>query len=139
MRYIDGLAGVPLTLLALAGCGQPPAPPRPAVAAAADPASETVRIAMNEFRFTPQMLTLKAGQPYRLVLVNEGSGKHDLTAPAFFRAARAAPAPEGGTIVLAPGESATIDIRPETAGTYDTTCSMFLHSLFGMDGAIKVE
>lgn len=134
-----------LVALSVAACGHaPPAatevPPARAVGPADLAGAEEVTVVLSDFQFAPARIVLMENRPYRLHLINRGSGKHDLTAPAFFRTVRSAQAlPAEGRIVLGAGEEASLGIIPAAKGTYPFECSVFLHSLFGMEGAFVVD
>jgi uncharacterized cupredoxin-like copper-binding protein len=102
-----------------------------------------VEIALANFKFTPTMIALKAGQPVTLHFVNNGSGGHDFTAPEFFKAATMDAATRAklgkkGRIDLSAGENADVTLTPK-AGTYKVKCGHFLHAGFGMTGTITVS
>lgn len=104
--------------------------------------AQRIAIALSDFKFTPKTLSLRHGQAYRLHLTNTGSGGHNFSAPAFFRAATIAPEDTAaivkGGVDLKKGESREIRLIP-TAGRYKLKCTHFLHSGFGMKGQIVVE
>ncbi len=101
-----------------------------------------VNIELSNFDFTPKTLTLHHGQPYRLRLSNTGSGSHNFSSPAFFKAATIAPedaaAVAKGGIDLKKGESRDVRIVP-ARGRYKLKCTHFMHSAFGMKGKIVVD
>jgi plastocyanin len=115
------------------------------VLATATPAQQparTVHVQLSSFKFRPQTLRLRAGEPIVLHLVNTGSGGHNFVAPRFFAAARVAPESSGrinrGGIEV-PSRSA-VDVRLIPArGTYRLRCTHTLHSTFGMRGSIVVN
>ena len=113
-----------------------------APATAQEPRPATVTVTMENFKFTPPAVQLKAGVPAVLHLVNTASGGHSFSAPQFFAAARIAPASQAlvhGGIVEVPKHSAVdIDLTP-AAGEYPLKCSHTLHSAFGMKGTIIVR
>lgn len=111
-----------ITLLALPLPAHADAPPR-------------VEIVLSNFAFTPETIRLKAGQPVTLHFVNDGSGGHNFAAPEFFKGVAGV---KGGKIELAKGESRDVTLTPR-AGTYTVKCTHFLHTSFGMKGAIVVE
>lgn len=119
-----------LAALALTGSGPAFAQP------AASPATRI--ITLTSYAFSPSPLRLAAGRPVTLTLMNQAGKSHNFTAPAFFARARilAGSAPRG-RIELKGGTSASITLVP-AAGTYKVHCSHFLHSGFGMNGAIIV-
>jgi uncharacterized cupredoxin-like copper-binding protein len=102
-----------------------------------------VEVRLTNFAFTPDKIELKAGQPYRLHLVNAASGSHNFDAAQFFAAAQVAPSDQAklakGTIELKGGETADIRLVTPAAGSYKLRCSHFLHSTFGMTGEIMVR
>jgi uncharacterized cupredoxin-like copper-binding protein len=102
---------------------------------------EAITIRLTNFAFTPEQLHLRVGVPVRLHLVNDSSGGHSFSAPAFFGAGAypsGAP-PRDGTVEIAAGASVDITVVPHSAGTYKVECTHFLHSLFGMTGTIMVD
>lgn len=104
-------------------------------------AARTVTVKMTDFDFTPSTVAFEAGQPAKLVLVNDGTGRHDFSASAFFAAAslrQGSAAPANGKVAVDKGKSAEIDLVPGAAGTYPLTCTEFLHEMFGMTGTITV-
>lgn len=102
-----------------------------------------VEIRLTNFAFTPDKIELKAGQAYRLHIVNAASGGHNFDAAQFFAAAQVAPSDAGkiakGTIELKGGDSADIRLVAPAAGSYKLHCSHFMHSTFGMTGEIVVR
>ena len=103
--------------------------------------AETVTVRMAEYCFVPAQLSLRHGQPYRLVLVNEGREHHEFTAPEFFRKAeigdRSVLVAGAKEVALQPGETKTLRLVAPVPGRYPLTCAD--HDTFGMDGAIIVE
>jgi uncharacterized cupredoxin-like copper-binding protein len=134
----------------LSACAHETAPSgRPAAALGTDwSQAELIDVVMTDFRFTPDVLRLRQGRPYRLHLENRGSGVHNISAGSFFKTAAvradapvagAGEAVTGDTVRLAKGETKDVYMIPMTPGSYDFDCSEFLHSLFGMTGNIVVE
>jgi len=159
MSRVPIIAVLPL-LAALAACGAPQdrfgAPEsaaavsqRAAAVSAADwSKAEDVTVTLDEFSFTPDALTFRAGRAYRLTLVNAGGGAHTFTAPEFFRAvAMRPPGPGQGahgeapleSVALGEGESRTLEFVAAIPGTYELKCERPLHSTFGMHGTITIE
>ena len=103
--------------------------------------AETLTVRVSEYRFVPAQLTLRHGQPYRLVLVNDGREHHEFTAPEFFRNAeirdRSVLVADGNEVALKGGETKTVELVAPPRGRYRLTCAD--HDTFGMDGAIAVE
>ena len=103
-------------------------------------AAVVVTIRLSNFAFDPHQVRLHSGVPVTLHLVNDSSGGHNFSAPAFF-AASAYPSgtpPLGGKVEVAARESVDITVVPGAAGTYRVECTHFLHSLFGMTSSITV-
>jgi uncharacterized cupredoxin-like copper-binding protein len=129
------IVGSALAIVLVAGLGVVQANAQPAPA-------RTVTVTLSSFAFEPEHLTLKAGVPVRLRLVNDSSGAHDFSAPAFFAASSFPPgtaAPKDGGVDVAGHDTVEINLVPRTAGTYRLTCTHFLHGLFGMHGSIEVS
>jgi plastocyanin len=104
--------------------------------------AQRVEVALSSFKFAPATLQLRAGQPVILHLVNTGSGGHDFSAPAFFKAAQLRPQDAakltGGAVDVDGHGSADVALVP-TAGTYPLRCTHAFHSTFGMKGSIVVR
>jgi uncharacterized cupredoxin-like copper-binding protein len=121
----------------------------PARVAAADwSQAETVEVALSEYEFSPANLTLEAGQPYRLVMRNEGTSTHTFTSPGFYRAIAAQKLVSGNDEQALPyieqteissGSSKELFFLPVRTGTYPMECSVFLHESFGMHGEITIR
>lgn len=104
-------------------------------------ATETITVRLSNFAFDPEHIRLKAGVPVRLRLVNESSGGHDFSAPAFFSASSILPggsAPSNGEMAVESHRTVEIALIPRTPGTYRVECTHFLHSFFGMHGTVEV-
>ncbi len=109
----------------------------------AQAATQQLDIALTNFAFTPDALNLKVGQPYRLHLVNSGSSNHNFAAADFFAtvtvASPDASKVQDGAVEVPKNTSVDITFTPTKAGTYDLTCSHFMHTTFGMKGQITVQ
>lgn len=107
------------------------------------PAEQTVTVELSSFKFTPATLTLQHGRNYRLHLSNTASGGHNFVAKEFFAASTVAPEDRGkigkGRVDVARGQSIDIRLIPNTVGIYKLRCSHFMHSTFGMTGAIVIQ
>lgn len=108
---------------------------------------ETITIELTEFAFTPKDLTLEAGQPYVLEVVNSGEVKHEFTAEDFFRTVATRKAETAESEVKVPffteievfaGKSVEIFLIPLIPGTYDLVCEIEGHYEAGMFGTITV-
>ena len=102
--------------------------------------ARTVDIRLSSFRFTPETIQLRAGEPVILRLTNSSSGGHDFSAPEFFaRASVAAGAAsiEEGEIDVPSHRTVVVRLVP-ARGNYRLRCTHLLHSTFGMRGRIVV-
>lgn len=112
----------------------------PAASAAQDAGrTRTVEVQLSSFDFTPSTITLRAGQPITLHLVNSASGGHNFAAPQLFAAATGVSGPvRNGTIEVRGHQSVDVRLTP-ARGHYRLRCTHTLHSTFGMRGEIVVE
>lgn len=102
-------------------------------------APRVIEVRLSNFDFSPSAITLAAGRPVVLHLVNAGGGGHNFSAPQFFAAAASVSGPVRRGAVEVPGHQ-SVDIRLTPArGTYRLRCTHTLHSAFGMNGQIRVE
>jgi plastocyanin len=126
------------SLIALALIGLAPL----ASASAQAPQPATVTVTMQNFKFEPSTVQLRAGVPTILHLVNNAGGGHSFTAPEFFAASKIAPASqklvEGGKVEVAKHSAVDVALTP-AAGEYPLKCSHTLHATFGMKGSIVVR
>lgn len=131
-----------MSALFLAACGTPdkivraPAPPDIDWNKA-----DTMTVKLSDFEFSPDHLSLRVRTPVRLVLVNDGSGDHDFSAPEFFQAVMYRPGSvvsAKGNIMVGENQTKEVDLLPIATGTYKLECTEFLHRLFGMTGTIQV-
>ncbi len=108
---------------------------------------KTVTIDMSEFAFTPKDITLEAGQPYILEVINTGKVKHEFTAEDFFRTVATRKAETAESEVKVPffteievfaGKKADLYIIPLIPGTYILVCEIEGHFEAGMFGTITV-
>jgi uncharacterized cupredoxin-like copper-binding protein len=121
----------------------------PARVAAADwSQAETVEVALSEYEFSPATLSFEAGEPYLLVLRNEGTSTHTFTSPGFYRAIAAQKLVAGNDeqalpyieqIEIPSGSSKGLYFLPVRKGTYALECAVFLHESFGMHGEITIR
>jgi uncharacterized cupredoxin-like copper-binding protein len=143
LRSFTALALLVPTLV-LGACASRPSAPDPMQPAAASidwSTAKTMTVKLTDFDFVPSDLTFDAAQPVKLVLVNDGSDRHDFSAPTFFAAAalrQGSAGPAGGKVAVDKGQSTEIDLVPGAPGKYPLTCTEFLHELFGMTGTITV-
>lgn len=110
---------------------------------------ETITINMSEYEYSFDDLVLKANQPYKLELINDGEKKHYFTAPEFYKsiATRKIQSNKDGEIKapylhaveLMVGGQLDLYFVPVTAGTYDVFCTIKDHREDGMDATITVK
>jgi len=105
------------------------------------PAAQTVTVRLSNFDFAPAKFRLRVGVPVHLQLINDSTGGHDFSAPAFFAASTLVSGlpPRDGTVEVPPKGSVDLTVVPRALGTYKVECTHFMHSLFGMSGTISVE
>jgi uncharacterized cupredoxin-like copper-binding protein len=113
--------------------------------------SAMIRIELTEYALTPALVTLRAGKPVTLRVVNLGRMTHMFASP--YLASRnleveggemEVDAPSGIKYVkLRPGTSAEIKFTPEARGKFEMECDMKhagrLHRDLGMKGEVVVE
>ncbi|MBF0283225.1 MAG: cupredoxin domain-containing protein [Magnetococcales bacterium] len=110
--------------------------------------AEVVTLKLDEHSYSPNKVTLKAGQPYKLVLKDEGEEKHYFTAPEFFKAIATRKVEVGLAEIKAPYFKA-FELKPKgeltlffvavTKGTYTPYCSIEDHRKKGMEATIVIE
>ena len=100
-------------------------------AAACGGQQNAATITLSEFTIRPKGVTLKAGQPATLTLVNGGKVEHNLK---LDPAVTDTPFPE----VLKPGERATVSFVPKATGAFQYACTIPGHAPAGMTGTVTV-
>ncbi len=112
-----------------------------------DATAKVVPIELKEMSFTPSSVTLEAGKPYVLKLVNKGKVKHEFSAGQFFRASAnrkvssesgAVKVPFFTEIEVLPGKTAEVFVIPVIPGTFKMLCELPGHLEAGMSGKITV-
>lgn len=96
--------------------------------------SGSATVVLEDYRFTPNRLDVKAGVPITLQLTNKGSEQHDLNFPSLHM-----PALEGVESILDPGQTRTITLEFDQPGTHTFICSLPGHAAAGMTGAVYVS
>lgn len=96
--------------------------------------SGAVEISMYEMRFAPNQIYADVGVPLTVRLSNVGNVRHDLAFPSL-----SMPHLQGLESNLGPGESRTITLRFDEAGTYTFICALPGHAASGMTGAVFVR
>lgn len=90
--------------------------------------ASTVVVTATELAFDPSVITIPAGQPVNLTLVNDGRVFHDLTVPALDL-----------QLGAQPGEEVTGSVTVTERGRYELYCSVPGHAQGGMRGTLVVE
>lgn len=104
-----------------------------------------VAITVDNDRFTPSRITLRAGRPYTLTIRNRSDRKHNFAAKTFFGLARVAPQDSGwvtdNKVDLAPGQTARLRIiAPDTPNAvYDYRSTNLLDAAEKLKGKIYVR
>ena len=109
----------------------------------------TVTVLLQEYSFTPSNLSFRAGVPYKLEIVNNGTSKHYFTAAAFFKAIATRKvqsnadgeikAPYFLALEVFPGRSLDLYFIPVKRGCYPLLCTIEGHAEHGMTGSIVIE
>ena len=86
------------------------------------------QISATEMAFTPDELTLQAGEPLNVTVANDGDVFHDFDLPAA-----------DVHLNLDPGEQATAAITIDQPGAYQATCTVPGHANAGMTLSIDVR
>ena len=99
-------------------------------------------VLLRPWAYEPNPIRLPAGQPVRLLFVNQSPTTMAFGARAFFRASRLRPRDADivarGGFRLAPGESRGVDLVAPP-GHYRARSFTLLHRLLGMSAEIIVE
>jgi uncharacterized cupredoxin-like copper-binding protein len=109
-----------------------------------------VKIELKDAGFAPREVRLKAGQPYRLTLLNTGTNAHYFNAPEFFEsiAARKAQVPRYAEIKAAhfskfelfpAGGTMELWFIPLEKGRFRAFCHLGNHAEMGVEGWLVVE
>jgi plastocyanin len=144
-RHFRRAGLVCLSILPLAAChNAPPATDmaRQAAASSVDwNAAPAVIVRITDFAFDPKSLSLRAGAPVRIMLVNDSASEHVFSAPAFLAASsfgpQSTPVADGGVSITA-HQTREVDLVPAKPGSYPLECTELLHAMLGMTGSIEV-
>lgn len=129
--------GMMVWMALLAGCASGP---------------KKIEIETKNMAFSTKQITLKAGVPVRLFLVNNDTVVHDFsvdTIPVDVTAQTANPDPAEHThagekepdlhVAVLAGEKGWVEFTPMAAGTYTFYCSVSGHMAGGMQGTLVVK
>lgn len=97
-------------------------------ASAPVPGAPTFEVTATDLQFDPTTLTITAGVPVNLTLVNDGKAFHDLTIPSL-----------DFMLDAEPGERTTGSLTVDAPGTYEWVCSVPGHAQAGMRGNLTVR
>ncbi len=104
--------------------------------------SREYEIVLSNLDIQPETIRLKAGEPVRLRLINNGTIPHGFSAGDFFAKSDIRPREKAlvarGPIQVGPGDTREILLVPAT-GRYSASCSNFYHWIVGMRARIIVE
>ncbi|MBI3805959.1 MAG: cupredoxin domain-containing protein [Nitrospirae bacterium] len=109
---------------------------------ACDGSMQTVSISAEDFRFTPDLVRVRAAAPLTLSVYNAGREVHEFDSPILMYAAKTSlpkETPDSAStpgIVIRPGESLRLVMAPP-AGTYLYICRRKGHA--NMTGTLIVE
>jgi uncharacterized cupredoxin-like copper-binding protein len=96
---------------------------------------QEIRLAAQDFRFSPATIHFRADAPARLTIANEGREPHEFSSPLLTDSrVRLLSVPE--SLRVLPGRSITI-LFQAPPGTYPFNCRMRGHA--GMEGTMIVE
>jgi uncharacterized cupredoxin-like copper-binding protein len=102
----------------------------------------------GEMFFKPKDLSLRAGVPYVLELVNTGKIEHEFTAAEFFRSSSIRKIRSGSSevrvpffteIKVLPGKTVRVFAIPVIPGSFQLLCRIPGHREAGMEGTITVQ
>ena len=127
-----------------------PATAAPAPAPNPSPLQVTIRVTMEEYRFTPATIALRSGQSVRLEIQNLGTAVHQFRSRVFQGVDVYLRTPgvdlrseDVEAIYVRPGAIATIEFVRRTTGEYDYWCSATTdgrrHRDLGMRGKFTVS
>ncbi len=91
-------------------------------------AAKEFTITGQNFRFTPNLITVKKGDSVKINFVSNG-GSHNLVIDAF----------HAKTDIVGSGKSASVTFTADKAGTFEYYCSVGNHRAMGMVGTIVVK
>lgn len=110
------LAAVLLGVMLLAACG------------GGAPAVQEIKVDASEFKFEPATLSLKVGQPVRVMVANIGALEHTFTITDL-----------GVDQDLPVGQTVTVEFTATQSGTFDLVCTTPGHKEAGMVGTVVVN
>ncbi|MCX6021774.1 MAG: cupredoxin domain-containing protein [Chloroflexi bacterium] len=113
---------------------------------------QEITVTAKDYRYTPDKITVNAGQKVRIKFVNADTVEHDVSAAAAVQLVQtqgsSAHAGHGDMAMgaIAPlhlhtdaNTTATIEFTPQNKGTYELFCSVTGHKEQGMVGTVIVQ
>ena len=91
-------------------------------------AAKTTTVTAKEFKFVPDEITVRKGEPVSIILKDKGVLSHNLHIPAL------GVTPE----TIQSGDQEPIKFTPEKTGTFEFFCAVPGHKQAGMKGTLKV-
>ena len=124
------LLAITLISAVLTACAGPSAAAPASTKPASGPQAVEVKTT-DALRFDPATITVKKGTPVRVTLTNNTVVEHDWVVDNL----------DGKKVQMhaAPKASATVDITPMAAGSYEFYCSIPGHREAGMKGTLVVQ
>lgn len=94
----------------------------------AGPVAQEVTLRAREFGYDPTSLSVKAGQPVRLTLVNEGKVDHTFAVVGLLKA-----------VTVRSGSAVKVEFTPASSGDYKFLCTVPGHEALGMAGTLTAS
>ena len=107
---------------------------------------KVINVTMQEFSFQPSEISVRVGQPVKIVLANKGAVLHDFSSPdarVEMTESHGATHEMAGMDVkmhaaVEAGQIGTLEFKPTQAGTYTFNCTVAGHKDAGMVGKLVV-
>jgi uncharacterized cupredoxin-like copper-binding protein len=116
MRRMGLMAVLAAGVLVLAGCG-------------GGGSARTVKVTMGPgMTFNPAQLSAAPGETLLVEVINADAEQHDFAVPFL-----------GEKLLLKPGYSGSVKLKPTKAGTFEIVCTLPGHREAGMVGALVVK
>ena len=116
-------------MLAVAGLATPVFAGPGFAGSQAPTAAVTINVRAVDYKFRLSKVNVPRGSVVTFKIVNKGKSAHDFDIPELRK----------GTKYLAPGQTATLKIRFNKAGSFRYVCTVPRHIQLGMDGRLRVK